>query len=58
MIEVADKEFPEYNFKQHKGYGTKEHFDLIKKNGICKYHRKTFLKNVSKKENDFVLFDE
>ena len=48
MIEVADKEFPQYNFAKHKGYGTKEHIDLIKKHGTCKYHRLTFLKNILK----------
>ena len=41
MLEI-DKEFPEYNFKKHKGYPTKHHIDMIKKYGICKYHRKSF----------------
>jgi ribonuclease HII len=37
-----DKKYPQYNFKKHKGYGTREHIENIKKNGICKIHRKTF----------------
>lgn len=37
-----DKEYPAYNFKKHKGYGTKEHLEKIKNNGICKIHRKSF----------------
>ena len=41
MLEI-DKEFPEYDFKKHKGYPTKHHIDMIKKYGICKYHRKSF----------------
>lgn len=41
MIEY-DKKYPEYNFEKHKGYGTKEHLENIKKNGICKIHRKSF----------------
>ncbi len=41
-----DKEYPEYNFKKHKGYGTKEHTDLILKHGVCPIHRKSFLKNI------------
>ena len=41
MLEI-DREYPVYNFKQHKGYGTKYHIEMIKKHGICKYHRKTF----------------
>lgn len=34
--------YPEYNFKRHKGYPTKEHFELLKKFGPCPIHRKTF----------------
>ncbi len=41
MYEI-DKEFPIYNFKKHKGYPTKQHIEIIKKYGTCKYHRKTF----------------
>lgn len=41
MIEY-DKKYPQYNFKKHKGYGTREHLKNIKKNGICSIHRKSF----------------
>lgn len=41
-----DEKFPEYNFKKHKGYGTKEHYEAIAKHGICEVHRKSFLKGV------------
>ena len=41
MLKI-DKEFPMYNFRKHKGYPTKNHIQMIKKYGICKYHRKTF----------------
>ena len=37
-----DKKYPLYNFKKHKGYGTKEHLEKIKKHGICPIHRKSF----------------
>ena len=37
-----DKLYPLYNFKKHKGYGTKEHYLNIKKYGICEIHRKSF----------------
>lgn len=43
-----DKLYPEYNFKKHKGYGTKEHYEAINKYGVCKIHRLSFLKNVLK----------
>ncbi len=36
------KEFPCYNWKQNKGYGTEEHRIAIEKHGLCKYHRKSF----------------
>ena len=36
------EEFPMYNWKQNKGYPTKEHREAIRKYGITKYHRMTF----------------
>lgn len=44
MTEYA-KDFPEYGFEKHKGYGTKAHIDKIKECGPCSLHRKTFIKN-------------
>ena len=41
MIELGEK-YPEYNFQKHKGYGTKEHIEAIKKHGPCPAHRLTF----------------
>lgn len=42
MIEL-DKKYPEYGFKQHKGYGTKKHIEAIKNYGvIMDVHRLTF----------------
>ncbi len=41
-----DKEYPEYNFKKHKGYGTKEHTEAILKYGPSPIHRLSFLKNI------------
>mgnify|MGYP005748361503 CR=1 FL=1 len=41
MIEY-DKSYPLYGFKNHKGYGTKQHLDLIKINGASSIHRKSF----------------
>lgn len=34
--------YPAYNFRKHKGYCTKEHLHLLKENGPCPIHRKTF----------------
>jgi ribonuclease HII len=46
MTEIADKIYPNYGFAQHKGYGTKQHYEAIKKHGITPIHRKTFLKKI------------
>lgn len=45
MLEY-DKKYPQYLFAQHKGYGTKAHYEAIKKHGVCEIHRLSFLKNV------------
>ena len=42
MIDM-DKKYAGYGFAQHKGYGTALHTASIKKLGICKIHRKTFV---------------
>lgn len=39
------EEFPQYDFINNVGYGTKAHLASINKYGLCKYHRKSFLKN-------------
>lgn len=41
-----DKEYPEYKFAAHKGYGTKAHYEAIAQHGVCPIHRLSFLKNV------------
>ncbi len=37
-----DRIYPQYGFCRHKGYGTKEHIEAIKKYGLCPVHRKSF----------------
>ena len=44
MTEYA-KEYLDYGFEKHKGYGTKTHIEKVKEIGPCKLHRKTFIKN-------------
>lgn len=39
-------EYPQYGFAKHKGYGTKQHREMILKYGPCKIHRMSFLKNL------------
>ena len=42
FMEKIHQEYPAYNWKQNKGYPTKEHRKAIQEFGITKYHRKTF----------------
>lgn len=42
------KEYPQYSFDKHKGYGTKVHIEALKKYGPCKYHRQSFLTKILK----------
>jgi len=37
-----DKTYPEYGFAQHVGYGTKAHFEALRKYGATSIHRKSF----------------
>ncbi|MCX7921837.1 MAG: ribonuclease HII [Clostridia bacterium] len=48
MVDNFDLEYPQYGFAKHKGYGTKEHINAIKKYGICPIHRVSFVKNFTK----------
>lgn len=43
-------EMPEYGFDGHKGYGTHEHYQCIRKHGLSIWHRKSFLKELAAKE--------
>lgn len=43
MDEIA-KQYPEYGFETHKGYGTKAHYEALRTYGHCPLHRITFLK--------------
>lgn len=41
---VLDREYPQYQFAKHKGYGTKLHYEMLDRYGPCPAHRRTFLK--------------
>ena len=45
VVDVLDKQYPEYQFAKHKGYGTALHKELYLKYGPCPEHRLAFLKN-------------
>jgi ribonuclease HII len=42
IMSIYDNVYPEYYFKNNKGYGTKEHFRAIQKHGPCLIHRRSF----------------
>lgn len=42
MLYEIDKEFPMYDLKNNKGYGTKKHLEALKEYGITKYHRLSY----------------
>ena len=44
LMEELAKEYPEYGFEIHKGYGTKAHYAALTEHGACPIHRRTFLK--------------
>lgn len=46
MLVEEGKEYPEYHFEKHKGYGTKAHREALLKYGPTPIHRKTFLTKI------------
>ncbi|MCI5969937.1 MAG: ribonuclease HII [Oscillospiraceae bacterium] len=42
FMDKIDKEYPQYQFSKHKGYGTKLHYEMLAKYGACPYHRQSF----------------
>lgn len=42
MLDEMDKEYPMYDLKNNKGYGTKKHLEALQTYGPCKYHRVTY----------------
>ena len=49
MMYALDKKYPYYNFKNNKGYPTKDHINAIEKYGIIEKHRKSYapIKNMN-----------
>ena len=45
MLEMAER-YPEYAFEQHKGYGTKLHYERLREFGPCPIHRMSFLRKL------------
>ena len=43
LMKELGKKYPSYGFENHKGYGTKAHFEAIKKYGLLPFHRRSFI---------------
>ncbi|MBP3218681.1 MAG: ribonuclease HII [Lachnospiraceae bacterium] len=43
LMEEYDRQYPEYGFASHKGYGTAQHIAAIRKYGPCPIHRQSFI---------------
>ncbi len=42
LMDAAHKQYPQYGFKNHRGYGVPEHQAALKKHGVCPLHRKSY----------------
>ena len=45
MVRLS-KKYPAYGFARHKGYGTRAHYDAIRKHGVSPEHRRSFLSRI------------
>jgi ribonuclease HII len=41
-MEDFHSQYPQYNFKQNKGYGTREHLEALRVHGLCPIHRRSY----------------
>lgn len=46
LLLELDREYPEYAFAKHKGYGTALHYEKLREHGMCPAHRPSFLKKM------------
>lgn len=42
LMREIDREFPQFGFAKHQGYGTKAHLEALRIHGPCRYHRRSF----------------
>lgn len=42
IMEEIDREFPQFGFARHQGYGTKGHLEALRIHGPCRHHRRSF----------------
>jgi ribonuclease HII len=44
LMDKLHQEFDMYGWKSNKGYGTRHHIQAIRKNGVCRHHRRVFVR--------------
>ncbi len=49
LMEELDRQYPQYGFAVHKGYGTRRHYEALREYGPCPIHRRTFLRKFYEK---------
>jgi ribonuclease HII len=42
IMKELDREFPQFGFAKHQGYGTKAHLEALRTHGPCCHHRRSF----------------
>lgn len=57
MLDEMDKEYPMYDLKNNKGYGTKKHLEALQTYGPCKYHRVSYspVRNALNEKNTKII---
>lgn len=48
LMERSHRQYPQYGFHRHKGYGTAEHYQALARYGPCPMHRLSFLRKLSR----------
>jgi ribonuclease HII len=43
LMTQFSRQYPAYGFERHKGYGTREHYEMLRKYGLCVIHRSSFI---------------
>lgn len=51
LMKEYDEIYPEYDFSNNVGYGTKKHIQALKEHGITPIHRLSFIKNIMPRED-------
>lgn len=54
LMLLYDRQFPQYGFARHKGYGTREHYEALRKFGACSLHRMSFLKKFFAEDDPWI----